>query len=73
VRVAVPVLLAEEQRARLAQKLHDARVGLEHTHPGEVLHVRREAAGRVDGAIDFQAVGLADDEVVVAVPRSGVD
>ena len=73
VRVSVRVILAEEEHAALAHESDDVRVRLKHTLTREVLDFGSEATRVVNGAVDFESVGLADDEVVVAVARRCVN
>jgi len=49
------------------------RVGLLDEHPGELLHVRKEATPEVDGVLKGDAIGLAETEVLGAIEGAGVD
>ena len=49
------VPLREQQHATLAHELNNFRIRLKYTLAGEVLNFRREAAGVIDRAIDFES------------------
>src|SRR5215212_2310799 len=66
-RIAMVILLTEEQYASFTHKLHNALVRVKHALTSEVLNLRRETASVVDRAIDLQTVALADDEVVMTM------
>src|ERR1041385_7779164 len=71
-RIAVLVVLAEQQHALLTHELDDRIVRVKHALPREVFDFRRETTRVVDWAIDLESVAFADDEVVVTVARRGV-
>ena len=66
------VFFTEQEHAPLAHEIDDLWIGFKDTQPGEMLDLRRELAGIINRAINFQAVPLADHEIVVAVPWRGV-
>ena len=71
-RIAVVVRLAHNELARRAQVVDDSRVRLEDLHSGVRAGFRGEAAARVDGVDDRQAVAHAGLEIVLAVTGCGV-
>src|SRR2546429_598783 len=72
VRIAMIVLFTEQEYAPLAHEIDDLWIGCKDTQPGEMLDLKREPAGVIDRTINFQAVLLADHEIVMAVPWRGV-
>ena len=73
VRVVVLALAGGEQRAEPLELRGDLRVRLEHALAGEVGDLGGVAPGVVDRRDDRDPLDLAGAEVVLAVPRRGVD
>src|SRR5689334_24550790 len=71
-RIAVVVVLTEQQHTSLAHKLNDPIVRIKHSLTREVFNFRRKTSRIVDRAIDLQPVTFADDEVVVTMARRSV-
>ena len=67
------IVLAEQQNAALAHEIDYLRIRCKDAQAGEVLNFIRESAGVIDGAIDVEAVLLANHKVVMAVTGRGVD
>src|SRR6266481_6559875 len=61
------VIFAEQEHAALAHELDNFRIRFKDRKTGEVLYFRRELAGVINRAIDFEAVLPSQHKVVVTV------
>src|SRR5438105_1560318 len=69
VRIAMIVFFTEQEHAPLAHEIDDLWIGCKHIQAGEMIDLGSELAGVINRAINFQTVLLANDKIIVTVPR----